>query len=208
MTAAPGPLPGRSVAWDGLMQPSARQLVRAATQEVHERLHRHAGFAAIQDATIDLPAYRALLLRLYGFYVPFEAAADLGLERSRWLEGDLGAMHLDSGTFATIPRCPHVFRLDTPERRLGAAYVVEGSTLGGRALGRSLDRLLGPNGTEGRSFFLGRGSGTGAAWTGFLARLEAATREPGPRADVVAAAVETFTAFEEWLSGWRTAAHG
>jgi hypothetical protein len=60
---------------------------------------------------------------------------------------------------------------DTPARRLGALYVVEGSTLGGRHLARNLDPLLGSTESAGRRFFLGRGADTNAAWIGFLARM-------------------------------------
>ncbi len=76
----------------GKAVPSLRQELRAATQDVHDRLHRHAGFAAIQDATIGLADYQDLIVRLYGFYVPFEDAAAIGPDRSNWLAGDLEAL--------------------------------------------------------------------------------------------------------------------
>jgi len=92
--------------------PSLHWGLRAATTDVHDRLHRHAGFAAIQDATIGLADYQDLIVRLYGFYLPFEAAADLGPDRSRWLAGDLEALGLGR-PLHTLPRCPHVPRLDS-----------------------------------------------------------------------------------------------
>ena len=63
-----------------------RDSLRLATADVHERLHRHIGFAAVQAGSIDHRAYIKLLSRLYGFYRPFEAAAQLSPERTRWLE--------------------------------------------------------------------------------------------------------------------------
>jgi hypothetical protein len=107
-----------------------RQCLREATAAAHERLHHHPGFAAIQDGTIDLAHYRSLLVRLYGFYVPFEAAAGIAGDRSNWLRADLAAV--GGYALATIPRCTSLARLDTQARQLGALYVVEGSTLGGR----------------------------------------------------------------------------
>ena len=182
---------------------SLHRVLRAATRDVHERLHRHAGFAAIQDATIGRDAYRDLVVRLYGFHAAFEVAAAIGPVRSAWLAGDLEALGLARPLHA-LPRCPHVPRLDTAHRRLGALYVAEGSALGGRELARGLDRLVGRDATAGRRFFIGRGARTGEAWRGYLAQLSAAPQEASARAEIVAGAVETFAAFERWLDGWST----
>jgi heme oxygenase len=108
--------------------PSLRRELRAATQDVHDRLHRHVGFAAIQDATIGLADYQNFI----GFYEPFEAAGAIGPDRSSWLAGDLEA--LDSRRpFHAVPKCWHVSRLDSAHLKLGALYVAEGSALGGAA---------------------------------------------------------------------------
>jgi heme oxygenase len=180
-----------------------RQALRAATSEPHARLHRHAGFAAIQNGTINLPEYRALLVRLYGFHAPFEAALGIAPERSAWLEEDLAVMNVGSPMLKTIPRCTALAAFDKPGSRLGALYVVEGSTLGGRHLAKNLGMLFGAAGSAGRRFFLGRGANTDAAWEAFLARLTLSASTPAVRSDIVAAAAATFGIFEEWLRDWR-----
>ncbi len=114
----------------GKAAPSLRLELRAATQDVHDRLHCHAGFAAIQDATIGLAHYQDLIVRLYGFYLPFEAAVAIGPDRSNWLAGDLEALGLKRPLHA-VSKCWHVPRLDSAHLRLGALYVAEGSALGG-----------------------------------------------------------------------------
>jgi hypothetical protein len=123
--AAPAASEDLASAADGL-----RTALRLATLPAHTRLHGHPGLGAVQAGTIDRRAYRALLSRLYGFHVPFEAAAGIEPERSRWLAADLQALGLDEPAIAGLPRCGYVPRLETEARRLGAAYVVEGSTLG------------------------------------------------------------------------------
>ena len=187
--------------------PALRDVLRAATQDVHDRLHRHAGFAAIQDATIGRAEYRRLIGRLYGFYLPFEAAASISPDRSTWLGHDLEALGRGRPLYA-LPRCPHIPRLDSAHSRLGALYVVEGSALGGRELARNLDRLLGKDVAQGRRFFIGRGQKTGEAWRGYLAQLAAASSDPSARAEIINGAVETFAAFERWLDGWSNVSHG
>jgi heme oxygenase len=141
-------------------------------------------------------------VRLYGFYLPFEAAVGIAGDRSSWLRADLAAVTVGDYAFATIPQCTALARFDTQARRLGALYVVEGSTLGGRQLARNLDVLLGSGITEGRRFFLGRGSATAAGWNVFLAHLTAAGSTRAARHEIVAAAVMTFGIYEEWLRDW------
>ena len=51
--------------------PSCHDGLRAATQAPPQRLHGHSGFSAILDGTIGPNDYRALLVRLYGFYQPY-----------------------------------------------------------------------------------------------------------------------------------------
>lgn len=179
---------------------ACREALRIATQAPHARLHRHAGFAAVADGTIDLPAYRTLLARLYGFYLPFERAVDADPMRTRWLAADLAWCGIDAAARARIVACAELPRLPCPASRLGARYVVEGSALGGRQLARGLDRLLGPVGAEGRRFFAGRGADTGGAWTNFAAELAAFDGASAGRARLIAAACTTFAAFEVWLS--------
>jgi len=184
-----------------------RQSLRAATSEIHANLHLHAGFASIQNGTIGLIAYRSLLVRLYGFHVAFEAAFRVESDRSDWLREDLAALSAGGRpTLDEIPRCTALTSSHTPSARLGALYVVEGSTLGGRYLARSLEPLLGSAGNVGRRFFLGRGADTTPAWNAFLARMTSSARTIAEHRETVEAAVRTFSIYQEWLNGWRPVA--
>jgi heme oxygenase len=178
------------------------EILRHATQGPHERLHHHAGFSAVQHATITLPHYQALLTRLYGFYLPFETATGGAPLRTQWLAQDLAWFGIEP---AAIRPCQHIPPYPSPAHRLGALYVVEGSALGGRTLCRGLDQLLGEAATEGRRFFTGHGPATGDTWRGFLNQLAAAGQTPPARTALISAAVETFAVFETWLHGWNQA---
>nr|WP_294546823.1 biliverdin-producing heme oxygenase [uncultured Rhodopila sp.] len=181
---------------------TARHALREATRAVHTRLHTHPVLGAVQAGTIDIACYRALLTRLYGFHLPFETAAGIGPERSLWLADDMRALGLTEQAIAALPLCPSLPRLDTPYRRLGALYVVEGSTLGGRELSKRLDHLFGRDDRAGRCFFSGRDADTGKAWRAFADALDAAGEDGAARAGMIAAAVETFASFENWLD-WK-----
>jgi heme oxygenase len=179
-----------------------RQTLRAATHDIHERLHRHPALAAVQDGTIDRDAYRRLLARLYGFHFGFERAARIKPERSVWLERDLASLGVSPGQLAARPLCRGFPSMALPEALLGALYVVEGSALGGVALARGLDGLVGVGVLDGRRFFTGHRSETGSAWRAYLARLSAASHTAEQQATIISTAIATFALFECWLDGW------
>lgn len=196
-----------AIAGDGRAAPppapvALRDALRLATAEVHERLHHHPGFAAVQAGTIDRAAYTALLGRLYGFYRPFEATARITPERTRWLEIDLAALGVAASSREALPRCDAFRPRAGRNHLLGARYVVEGSALGGRAMARQLDLLLGAAAADGRRFFSGHGAATGAVWRDYLALLAIVPRPEQTRAVIVNSASATFAIFERWLAGW------
>lgn len=158
----------------------------------------------MQAGTIDLETYTTLLSRLYGFYRPFELAAQLEPERTRWLEIDLAALGVSHAMRENLPRCATFPLSFSPDHVIGARYVVEGSALGGRSLARQLDALLGMDVTAGRLFFSGHGSATGAVWREYLALLAAVSGSGHNRTAIIDGANATFATFEQWLTGWNT----
>jgi heme oxygenase len=187
----------------GRRQPDImRQRLRAATHDIHERLHRQPALAAVQDGTIDRDAYRRLLARLYGFHIGFERAARIKPERSVWLERDLAALGIKPERLAALSLCRGFPTMALPEALLGALYVVEGSALGGVALARGLDGVLGVGVPDGRRFFTGHKSETGSAWRAYLARLSATAHTAEQQATIISTAIATFALFECWLGGW------
>ena len=81
---------------------------------------------------------------------------------------------------------------------IGALYVMEGSTLGGKQICRMIaDNLNLPDHTA-LSFFYGYGAGTGSRWKEFLRVLDqfsGTDQEPV----IVEKANEVFLGFREWL---------
>jgi heme oxygenase len=182
-----------------------RDTLKAATHDVHRRLHRHAGFAALQDGTIEVAGYRALLARLYGFHLPFEPVVQIEPRRSRSLEADLRTLGVSPYDLRNLPLCRDLPHLDTEGRRMGALYVLKGSALGGRVLARQLDRLFGVNVPAGRTFLLGGAFAESSDWIQFLSELERTGDRHLPSAELVGGACETFLALETWLKDWEPA---
>ncbi len=185
---------------------SARDVLRTATREVHERLHEHPRLKLLAGGRIGLGDYRDLLARLHGFHAAAETAfaqaaafapIDMAARRKApLLRSDLTALGLDAAAIAALPLCLDLPSIDGPAALLGGAYVVEGSTLGGRTLAKAVEPLLGST-INGRRFLLGYGDRHGAMWRAFTDALETV---PEPRhARMAEAALATFAAFERWL---------
>ncbi len=87
-----------------------------------------------------------------------------------------------------------------PERNagfLGAMYVMEGSTLGGRFIARHAEATLGLTPGVGDAYFQGHGEATGAMWREVTAQIAAVPDTHA--AMVVEAARRTFEAFGQAL---------
>ncbi len=80
---------------------------------------------------------------------------------------------------------------------LGAVYVVEGSTLGGRFLARHVEQVLGMAPGVGDSYFQGHGELTGEMWREVLEKVRAIPDQDAGL--TIAAAKRTFGAFGEAL---------
>lgn len=91
-------------------------------------------------------------------------------------------------------------------RFLGALYVMEGSTLGGRFIARHVEAALGLEPGRGNAYFRGHGEATGALWRETTALIAAVPEEYSDR--VIAAAKRTFAAFGAALAECLAGAEG
>jgi heme oxygenase (biliverdin-IX-beta and delta-forming) len=181
--------------------------LRSATAAAHRALEEQVDIAGI----VQEPArYRHLLERFFGFHAAMEDREQSlsGWERtgydptrrlkSPWLAEDLHSIGLSATEIAALPRCTDLPPMPSIAAGLGCAYVLEGSTLGGRHISRFFAE--GPAAHLPRRFFAGYGEETGARWREFIQVLEdyAATHSAA-HDEIVTAARETFAAFERWM---------
>lgn len=85
---------------------------------------------------------------------------------------------------------------------LGAAYVLEGSMLGGVVIARMAERRLGLDPEHGGSFFAGHGRDTARSWTAFCAALDGLA-DPEAEDGAVAGALRTYADLERHLAARR-----
>ena len=186
------------------LAPSLHEALRADTAAAHASLERDLDWEA-RVGTRE--GYRGLLARLYGFHAAYEPAigAALGdeafLSPRRRLDAaarDLAHLGATPAAVAALP-APAPVALSGPAAAMGALYVLEGSTLGGAVIGRTVSRLHGFAPETGLAYYAGRGRATGPLWIAFRARLEAIAADATARAATRDAANATFDAMRLWL---------
>lgn len=190
--------------------PDITTRLRTETAAEHEAIEETVGLMA---PGTDLDTYRAYLEQTLGFVEPLEDRfVDLlGREPVDWerrrkadrLRRDLRALGLDDDQLARLPRHPTFAASLDRDGAWGAAYVLEGSTLGGQLLERHLREALGPD--AGEFLYLSPyGDRQGAMWREFKAALTglATTETRGRAVDadaVVEGARRTFESMRRWL---------
>ncbi len=147
----------------------------------------------LPDAAEALSRYHQHLRVLQGWLqtlAPLLQAAGWGQALLPALQADLAATGPDTAAVAAPPAHDWAFAW-------GAAYVAEGSQLGGRVL---LQRLRQAGVLAPLRYLEGRGAATGAHWSGFLQGARAALASP---ADTARACEGACWAFDDLLARFR-----
>ena len=195
------------------MPPAAAMRVRTPTPTLHARLREatrpaHARLeAALDILAAPMAAERivGLLERFHGFHAAWEPALggrvpDLLLAprlKLRLLQHDLRCLGVGEQRLRHLPRCEQAAGLcaSRPEAA-GTLYVMEGSTLGGRMISRSLQAAPW-HPSERLQYWNPYGDATGRRWSEMLASLESLA--PADADAVVGSAIATFDVLHAWL---------
>jgi heme oxygenase len=148
--------------------------------------------------------YVRMLNWLYGFYAPMEALIGNYLtpdhlpdidrrSRAEFLLGDITQSGLPNPEYDICRELPAIH---SASQAIGALYVLEGSTLGGRIIADMIQRQLGPTAKTG--FFQGYGAGTETMWQSFRDFLDQ-PRATEEQTAIIAAAKATFITFKNWI---------
>jgi heme oxygenase (biliverdin-IX-beta and delta-forming) len=182
---------------------SLLEQLKLKTAISHQRLEKTVD---VLNPALTRAGYGTLLSNFYAFYAPheqqlFEAGAwaelEFDLEARRklpLLERDLKALGV------ALPVWCQPIRLEGFAQLLGGLYVTEGATLGGQVMTRHLKTSLGLTPDSGAAFFASYGERVGSMWLEFKAFLNSQAVDQKTESEIVAGALETFRAFEAWLS--------
>lgn len=167
--------------------------LKAATRELHEQIEAENPAKYIVDHTIDLETYRLLLLQNYLAYKYTELAIAKILEnykgkKFRQLEKDLENLGVP------LVYIPLEFTCRNKAEALGAAYVVEGSALGGMVLAKHLPKCAALSGIQQHYFFNGDRENL-EEWNRFRKTLSAYDFSDEEELEAIEKAKETFEFF-------------
>jgi heme oxygenase (biliverdin-IX-beta and delta-forming) len=185
-----------------------RNRLKTETRPQHEKLDTGSFASALSQGTLTLEAYKQMLGRWYGFYLPLEQVleanpdwAQLDSERRRKLPAlvrDLTYLGMDEASIQNLPLCQNIPTLENSAQVFGTLYVIEGSSLGGQIISRMLKSSLNLEPESGSAFFSGYGEDTSPMWKSFIEVLEARPEEEHDT--IVESAKDTFTKIDQWLS--------
>ncbi len=193
--------------------------LRRETKNAHTRVEDRLFPAALASPA----AYTGMLRAMFGLHAPLERqfrsvegfdALRVDLDRRRKadrIRADLAALGGLGASSPSVVRAGFLdgpvvdLRLDSLPAALGAFYVLEGSTLGGRVLRSEVTARLGDMPT---SFLAGYGADTGRRWQQtrgvLVAAVRAADDPDSAESAIVDGAAATFAAFDRLLEaeGW------
>lgn len=188
--------------------------LKAATGKHHDEMEK---IVNVMEHTFAMEDYKELLKKFYRFYSSIEpliAASGLkgaGFEKgtrakAHLLEADLASLGLDREIDALRGSWRGTPVIDSPEKALGCAYVMEGATLGGQVIMRELKQRLDIDRENGGRFFNSYGVQVGPMWKEFCAFATEFAANGENDDEIVAAAQATFDSFASCF-GTETAAH-
>ncbi|MBK1836520.1 biliverdin-producing heme oxygenase [Azospirillum sp. YIM B02556] len=180
----------------------ARQALRDATQESHDRLDKAAVLRPLVRPDVTHQEYARALAVLYGFNAPVERALGEGQGAARLalLREDLRVLGTDPDALPEMTALP---ALDSAPARLAARYVLDGSAHGGRAMLPGITRALGYDARRGARFLASDGLDMVGAWKALMLRLEDELADPAALAAACATAAGLFAALERWTAEQR-----
>ena len=183
------------------------------TLDLHHEAER---YVRILDDDATDATYARYLARMLGFHSPMEdafahhaelsaAGFDAASRRKQdLLRADLAYLGLGA---SVIPMCANLPDISVLARAVGAAYVLEGSTLGGAFIITRMRLRLGHVVGSATAFLEGYGDATGPMWRRFAAIVGRVMVDAETSDAVVDAARATFIALIEWLDEPGTARH-
>lgn len=181
--------------------------LKESTKEQHKALEF---VVDIMRPDLTLAQYRRLLTKFYIFYAAIEAALPEELLRRNGLElcerRKLPALEKDMQVLGVFdPKAetgigsPDIPLLNTAGKGFGAAYVLEGSTLGGQIILRHLRSTLSVDTESGAAFFSSYGPNVGKMWREFGTAITIFAERNSVDDEIVDAAKATFDSFRQFL---------
>ncbi|RKS50534.1 heme oxygenase [Gillisia mitskevichiae] len=175
--------------------------LREHTRSLHKEIEKDNLAGLIMDHSISLEEYKTLLLQNYISYKTVEKAVlpfieDFGSLKSDQLEKDLKFLDVDLNL---VEGFENDISCSNKVEALGAAYVLEGSVLGGMMIAKELKNCKKLETIKEHHFFNGNRNNT-AGWKTFLKLINSQDFSEEEKLQASNKAKETFTFFGKVFS--------
>ncbi len=172
------------------------QRLKEETRALHAEVEAQNLARQIMDHSIDLETYKLLLLQNFIAYQATETAIKKFLpkysgKKHKQIEQDLEQL----GVSIESPFGIDTFECDSHAEALGAAYVVEGSALGGMLLSKNLQQCRGLDSVDQHHFFNGDKKSL-EDWNSYKTVLEQYKFSEAEENEALEKAKETFRFFQ------------
>ncbi len=179
--------------------------LREHTKSLHEEIEKDNLAGLIMDHSISLAEYKTLLLQNYISYKVVENAVlpflkDFGSIKSDQLEKDLKFLDVDLNV---LERFAGDISCSNKAEALGAAYVVEGSVLGGLMIAKELENCKKLEDIQEHHFFNGDRNNV-AGWKTFLKQINSEDFSEEEKLQASNKAKDTFMFFGKVFSEVRS----
>lgn len=173
--------------------------LRKAAAPLHEQIEKENLARYIIDHSISLQDYKLLLLQNYIAYAVTEKAIAAHLEGYKGakylqLEKDLRELQVEIPPF--LKAFQKKISINSKTQALGAAYVVEGSALGGMLIAKELEECQNISSVEQHHFFNGDRNNING-WKDFLKQVNSSEFTAEEETEAAEKAKETFRFFGE-----------
>ncbi len=189
-------------------------MLRKDTADAHQSMEDTPVMRSLLAGTLSRSGYMALLEDIYSLASPLEAAAMAHplwtratnfdfrrrLKSQRLLQDIAFLQGASPEDLEIVPRTVRLPNVGSDARLLGALYVIEGASLGGRVILKQLTDLYGYTAEAAACFYAGYGHDTGQRWREWCAFVEDYSRDRKlDTQEMLSAALETFGCFGEVL---------
>lgn len=169
--------------------------LREETKVLHEEIEKDNIAGKIMDHTISLEEYKLLLFQNYVAYKSSESEIarflpDYTLDKTLRLEKDLRSLGVSDLNLNLEFECKN------EAEAVGAAYVVEGSAMGGMLIGKEIKNCDSLNSVGNQHFFSGDRSSM-AGWNSYLKFLRSREFSAEEISEATKKARATFLLFQE-----------
>lgn len=189
------------------------QQIKEQTHESHKNLEKNLLLSYLLSNQLDINIYLKILMKFYGFFAPLEKEINKFEEinvhlpdypnrrKAKLLLNDISNINKESSSILQIDPCEDLPGISVASEAFGCLYVMEGSTLGGRMIYKSIEKQLQISNKNGASFFYGYGTETSEKWKSFQSGFSSFIEEnPEEVHSTIRSAVDTFEKLKIWLN--------